>query len=88
MTPLRSTSLILAVSAALVLLSGCGRRGPLELPPEVQERGKALQERDAAQPRPKPSLGEAEAKPEKLPIPGTSGHRPPQQYPFFLDPLL
>ncbi len=88
MTPLRSTSLLIVASAALLLLSGCGRRGPLELPPEAQERGKALQERDAAQPKRKPRLGEAEETPEKLPVPGTSGHRPPQQYPFFLDPLL
>lgn len=91
----RSRLFPLAAAALIVLgLAGCGRRGPLELPPETQARGAALKaEQDAASARaarggPKPIPGQAEAERPDPPIPGTIGNRPPEQYPFPLDPLL
>jgi predicted small lipoprotein YifL len=87
--------LLFAGAAAAFGLSACGRRGPLELPPEVQARGAALKaEQDAARAAtvrsgPKPAPGAAEpAEPPPPRIPGTIGNRPPDQYPFPLDPLL
>lgn len=93
---LRRSRLILLIAAALAAagLSACGRRGPLELPPEVQARGAALKaEQDAARAAaarnaPRPAPGEAVPEPPPPPIPGTMGNRPPSQYPFPLDPLL
>jgi predicted small lipoprotein YifL len=80
----------LAIVVATGALSGCGRRGPLELPPEVQARGAQLQaEADAERARngKVSALGEPErAGPVR--IPGTTGNRPPPAYPFILDPLL
>ncbi len=94
MTPRFRLTLLLAAAAA-VGLSACGRRGPLELPPEVQARGAALKaEQDAALARsgPKPAAkaapGQAVPEPPPPPIPGTIGARPPADYPFLLDPLL
>lgn len=95
MTPLRYR-ILLALLAALfaAALSGCGRRGPLELPPETQTRGQAMKAQEeavrakaarGAKP-PAPSAEEANRRPP--PIPGTVGNRPPEQYPFLLDPLL
>jgi predicted small lipoprotein YifL len=88
--------LLLLFAAALLAfgVAGCGRRGPLELPPETQARGEALKAEAAAArtrnagaaPRPAPGAAEPAAPPP--PIPGTIGNRPPDQYPFILDPLL
>jgi len=80
------------VIASFVLLTaslaGCGRRGPLELPPDVQARGQQAQAEAAARaPRATGPLGEP-IQPPPPPIPGTIGNRPPAAYPFFLDPLL
>jgi predicted small lipoprotein YifL len=86
--------LLLAGAVAALGLSACGRRGPLELPPDVQARGAALQaEQEAtratnARSAPKPAPGAAEPTPPPVRIPGTIGNRPPAQYPFPLDPLL
>lgn len=92
----KSRSLALVASTLLLAasLSACGRRGPLELPPDVQARGAALRAEDEARAahashgaRPKLSEeGAGDKKPQA--IPGTVGHRPPQDYPFSLDPLL
>ncbi|WP_363350298.1 LPS translocon maturation chaperone LptM [Methylocystis echinoides] len=90
MTP-RPLRLILLLAAAVVGLSACGRRGPLELPPDVQARGAALraqQEAALAKTGPKPAPGQAVPAPPPPPIPGTIGNRPPEDYPFPLDPLL
>lgn len=95
MTP-HSPRLIALLAAALLAasLSGCGRRGPLELPPDVQARGAAIKaQQEAAQARsgaqsPKAAPGEAEPETAPTRIPGTQGNRPPEQYPFPLDPLL
>ncbi len=83
---------MLAFAAAS--LAGCGRRGLPELPPETQARGAALKaQEEAAQARaakgaPRPAPGADEASRPPPPIPGTIGNRPPEQYPFPLDPLL
>ena len=94
-TPERNRALfILAAVLLAAMLSGCGRRGPLELPPDVQARGQMLKAQDeAARPRAaqgaKPAApGEDDPRRPPPPIPGTIGNRPPEQYPFPLDPLL
>lgn len=88
--------ILLYLCAALLLgaLTGCGRRGPLELPPETQARGQMLKAQDeatqtkAARGAKAPAPGEEDPKRPPPPIPGTVGNRPPDQYPFPLDPLL
>lgn len=84
--------LLLAAALAAASLSACGRRGPLELPPEVQAQGEALKAAQAAEAsktgRAKPAPGAAQPEPPEPRIPGTIGNRPPEQYPFPLDPLL
>lgn len=83
--------LLFAGACAALGLVGCGRRGPLELPQEVQDRGAALKaEQDAARASSakKPSPGAAEPEAPPVRIPGTMGNRPPDQYPFPLDPML
>lgn len=85
--------LFLLAALLAAALSGCGRRGPLELPPETQARGQMLKaQEEAAQAKAargaKPPAGAAEERRPPPPIPGTVGNRPPEQYPFLLDPLL
>lgn len=89
-------SLLLACLALLFAsgLAGCGRKGPLELPPETQAYGEALkkQKQEAqgsgkADPTP-PFQPNSDQPSRKSDIPGTSGSRPPQEYPFPLDPIL
>lgn len=94
MTP-RSLAALAAAALFAFSLSGCGRRGPLELPPDVQARGAAIKAQDDAErtktaSRGGPKAAPGEAEPEAAPtrIPGTIGNRPPEQYPFVLDPLL
>jgi predicted small lipoprotein YifL len=89
---------ILLASLALLVasgLAGCGRRGPLELPPETQAYGEALkkqrqeaeQESGKQEPAP-PFMPNSDQPSRKSDIPGTSGNRPAQTYPFPLDPIL
>jgi predicted small lipoprotein YifL len=90
---LRRTRLfaILAATLAASALAGCGRRGPLELPPEYQAQGAALKaQQDAELARTAKKLPPGAAVPAPPPpIPsGVTGNRPPAQYPFPLDPLL
>ncbi len=95
-TPRRLRLTLLLAAAAAAGLSACGRRGPLELPPDVQARGAALRaEQEAAQAKAVPASGPGvkgasapAAPPPPPPIPGTTGARPPADYPFPLDPLL
>ena len=78
-------ALILAGTAAL-LLSGCGRKGPLDLPPTASGQPPAA----AVQPDPtatadasKPSLFNPNYGSDQLPVAGKGPKRP-----FTLDPLL
>jgi predicted small lipoprotein YifL len=98
LTPIRRAlrPLVFLASLALVAasLAGCGRRGPLELPPETQARGQFLKTQEEARAasarsaaKPRPGMDDAGPKQPEA-IPGTIGHRPPEQYPFPLDPLL
>jgi predicted small lipoprotein YifL len=96
----RRRRLIFAFAIAPLLaasLAGCGRKGPLELPPDVQaarDASRAEHEATAAANAknvagsPKQKLSEEGAKPKAQPVEGEISHRPPQAYPFFLDPLL
>jgi len=86
----RRSVAVLALALVATSLGACGRRGPLELPPETQARGaflraqaEAEQAKAAAHGAPPPPPPPAGAPP-----PGTIGNRPPAQYPFPLDPLL
>jgi predicted small lipoprotein YifL len=80
------------VALAVLALSGCGRRGPLELPPEYQAQGAALkaqQDAELAKTAPRKATPGAPVPAPPPPIPpGVTGNRPPAQYPFPLDPLL
>ncbi|MGJ0511765.1 LPS translocon maturation chaperone LptM [Methylocystis sp.] len=80
---------VLALALVAASLGACGRRGPVELPPETQARGAILRaEARAARAAPRPAPGAPETSLPPPPIPGTIGNRPPAQYPFPLDPLL
>ena len=79
---------VLAALAALAL-AGCGRKGPLELPADVQaERNARLAAEQAAAPPPPRKLSDDGAPQKPQPQLGDIGRRPPPLYPFFLDPLL
>ncbi len=88
--------LALLVGALVSALSACGRKGPLELPPEYQTQDRESKERRATQQRDQTAKGLQPAfdpnspgdPPKSSDIPGTSGNRPPAQYPFPLDPIL
>ena len=96
----RARRLILALAIAPLLagaLAGCGRKGTLELPPDVQaarqEKIAQQQADDAAAAKAAsggngPKLSEQGVKPKARPVEGDVGHRPPADYPFFLDPIL
>jgi predicted small lipoprotein YifL len=78
-------ALILAGTAAL-LLSGCGRKGPLDLPPTAsgQQPAAAVQpDPVAAQQASQPSLFNSNYGNDQLPTAGKGPKRP-----FALDPLL
>jgi len=82
-------ALFLAAFASLAL-SGCGRKGPLELPPDVQAQRNAQRAAEEAA-APKTGAGKLAddgAPPKPQPQQGDIGRRPPPLYPFFLDPLL
>jgi predicted small lipoprotein YifL len=79
----------LALALIAASLGACGRRGPLELPPETQARGAILRaQAEAAQAKAATHGAPPPANVPAPPIPGTVGNRPPDQYPFPLDPLL
>lgn len=85
----RRAVLLLSMTLALAALSGCGRRGPLELPPEVTARPKqVVVEKTTIVPPPGSKEPVKEDVKAQEYIPGTVDHRPPDQYPFPLDPLL
>ena len=88
----RARRLILAIAIASLLagaLAGCGRKGPLELPPDVEAAREAKRAKaKAASGDHKQKLSEEGAKPKAKPVEGDIGQRPPADYPFFLDPIL
>lgn len=96
MTPRQKILLALLAGALASALSACGRKGPLELPAEYQVQQSDAKERRAAQQRDQSAKGLQPAfdpnspgePPKSVNIPGTSGNRPPAQYPFPLDPIL
>jgi predicted small lipoprotein YifL len=82
----RRAALILAL--ALAGLSGCGRRGPLDLPPEVAALPKeTVVQTTTVTPEGSKKPVAQDVKAVEY-IPGTMGFRPPERYPFILDPLL
>lgn len=85
----RGAVLLLSLTLALAALSGCGRRGPLELPPDVAARPRqVVVEKTTVVPPPGSKQPVQEDVKAQEYIPGTVDHRPPDQYPFLLDPLL
>ncbi|HEY8262702.1 MAG TPA: lipoprotein [Methylosinus sp.] len=73
---------------ALAGLAGCGRRGALDLPPEVAARPKeAVVQKTTVTPEGSKKPVAEDVKAVEY-IPGTIGFRPPERYPFILDPLL
>jgi len=92
----RRIRLLLALALCAGSLAGCGRKGPLELPPDVAAaRAERAQQQQAAAPAKAPAGGQQagfsqEGEKPAAPkwVEGDRGHRPPENYPFPLDPLL
>ena len=92
----RAKRLILTLAIAPLLagaLAGCGRKGPLELPPDVEAaRKEKIAEKQAAEaaknPDQKNKLSQQGVKSKPEWVEGDVKHRPPEKYPFFLDPIL
>jgi predicted small lipoprotein YifL len=84
-------SLAARAAAILILalaLTGCGRRGALDLPPEVAARPKeVVVQKTTVTPEGSKTPVAEDVKAVEY-IPGTIGARPPERYPFILDPLL
>lgn len=84
-SPLRATTLVLLACAAALLVSGCGRKGPLEPPPgSVNAADNPMEERETTDPSaPKPLI------PSVSPVGNRKGKKinAPKE-PFFLDPIL
>ena len=76
---------VLFVSAVALTLSGCGRKGPLDLPPNASSASTANLQRPptdtAAEEAAKPGL--FNATPESVPVAPKGSKKP-----FVLDPLL
>jgi predicted small lipoprotein YifL len=70
------------LAAAALALAGCGRKGPLELPPNTPPEAAAAAQANADhEPAPRPSLF------DPTPDAPTTAPRGPKR-PFVLDPLL
>ena len=77
---------LILLSAAALTLGGCGRKGPLDLPPTAsgQPPAAAVQpDATAAQQASQPSLFNPNYGSDQLPVAGKGPKRP-----FALDPLL
>ena len=73
---------VVLLLAATLALAGCGRKGPLELPPTASPEAVAAAQANADhEPAPKPSL--FDPNPEPAPTAPKGAKRP-----FLLDPLL
>ena len=81
-THLSSRWSVVLLLAATLALAGCGRKGPLELPPTASPESVAAAQANADhEPAPKPSL--FDPNPEPSPAAPKVAKRP-----FLLDPLL
>ena len=70
------------LAAAALALAGCGRKGPLDLPPSASPEAVAAAQANADnEPSPRPSL--FDPNPEAAPSAAKGNKRP-----FVLDPLL
>jgi predicted small lipoprotein YifL len=80
--PLSSKWPMVLLAAAVLALAGCGRKGPLELPPSASPEAVAAAQANADhEPAPRPSLFD--------PTPETAPTAPKgNKKPFLLDPLL
>src|ERR1700723_281299 len=81
-SPLSSRWTVVLRAAAALALAGCGRKGPLELPPSASpEAVAAAQAHPDHEPAPQPSLFRPPPEPGPVAPKGT-------KKPFLLDPLL
>jgi predicted small lipoprotein YifL len=79
---LSSKWIVVVLAAAALALGGCGRKGPLELPPSASPEAVAAAQANADhEPAPKPSLFDPN------PEPGPTAPKTAKK-PFLLDPLL
>jgi predicted small lipoprotein YifL len=81
-SPLSSRWTVVLLAATALALAGCGRKGPLELPPTASPESVAAAQANADhEPAPKPSL--FDPNPDPAPTAPKGAKRP-----FLLDPLL
>lgn len=81
-SPLSSRWTVILLAATALALAGCGRKGPLDLPPSASPEAVAAAQANADhEPAPKPNL--FNPTPEAAP---TASKGPKK--PFLLDPLL
>ena len=81
-SPLSSRWTVVLLAAVALALAGCGRKGPLDLPPTASPESVAAAQANADhEPAPKPSL--FDPNPEPSPAAPKVAKRP-----FLLDPLL
>ena len=80
--PLSSRWTVVLLAAAALALAGCGRKGPLDLPPSASPEAVAAAQANADhEPAPRPSL--FDPNPDAAPTAPKGNKRP-----FVLDPLL
>jgi predicted small lipoprotein YifL len=73
---------VVVLAAVALALAGCGRKGPLELPPTASPEAVAAAQADADhEPAPRPSVFDPSPEPAPTAAKGT-------KKPFLLDPLL
>ena len=81
-SPLSSRWTVVLLAATVLALAGCGRKGPLELPPTASPEAVAAAQANADhEPAPKPSLFDPNPEPSPTAPKGA-------KKPFVLDPLL
>jgi predicted small lipoprotein YifL len=72
--PIRGLALIAALACALIALTACGRKGPLDPPPTAAA--------------PAEGAGTASGQQAAPPPAESAASQPPSKRPFLLDPLL
>ena len=81
-TPLSSRWTVVLLAAVALALAGCGRKGPLDLPPTASPEAVAAAQANADhEPAPKPSLFDPNPEPSPTAPKGAKKS-------FLLDPLL